>query len=160
MVDGKNQTAAEVSKMLLEATRVALFSGDFDAFAACFHLPHHMASAEDEKVLKTRDDLHDVFLSVTADLARRRITNLVRVCEVAEYSSATSIKATHMTHLMSGSQRVNSPYPSLSIIELIDGRWKVAASQYDVDKTTMVGRALDAQRAAPRQTPTQVRNVI
>ena len=149
MLNGKPQTAFEVSEMPLETTRVAIFNGDFDAFAACVHLPHLMESAEDKKVLKTREDLRDVFLSVTEDIARKRVTNLVRICEIAEYRGNTRIKATHMTHMMSGDQRVKEPFPSLSIIELIDGIWKVSASQYAVDKTTTVGRALYAKRPNP-----------
>lgn len=149
MFNGKQQTAFEVSEMLLETTRVAIFNGDFDAFAACFHLSHLMESAGDKKVLKTREDLRDVFLSVTEDIARKRVTNLVRICEIAEYRGDPRIKATHMTHMMSGDQRVKEPFPSLYIIELIDGIWKVSASQYAVDKTTTVERPLYAKRLNP-----------
>lgn len=136
------QTAVEVSEMLLALTAEALLSNNFSLFAHCFHLPHTMETADSKRVLKTTDDLKSVFDSVTNDYRRRHITNLVRICEVAEFKDERSLGATHTTHLMSGDQRLDNPFPCFSILEFIDGRWQCTSSQYAVDTQTTVGRAI------------------
>jgi hypothetical protein len=140
------KSAKEISESLLEETRVALLGDDFEAFAQCVHVPHFIASTHDKKVLETREDLHDIFRKVIQDYASKGITELIRICDVAEYRSTTRIEATHITHMMAGNNRIGDPFPVFSILELIDGRWKISSSQYAVEKTTMVGFALDAQR--------------
>lgn len=146
MMAGEYRSAKDISEMLLEKTRAALLGNDFDAFAACVHLPHFIASSNDKKLIETRDDLHDIFKNVVQDYTSKRITELIRVCDVAEYRSETRIEATHTTHMMSGNQRIGDPFPVFSILEFIDGRWKISSSQYAVEKTTTVGFALDVQR--------------
>ena len=136
------QTAKEISEMLLELTGDALLSGNFETLAACFHLPHTIETPDHKRVLHSRRDLQTVFDSVTDDYRRKRITKLVRICEVAEFKSETRVEATHITHMMSGDQRVGDPFPNFSVLEFIDGRWQVTASQYAVDNQTTVGRAI------------------
>ena len=136
------RTAREISEMLLELTGEALLSGNFETFAVCFHLPHTIETPDYKRVLKTRNDLQAVFESVTDDYRRKRVTRLIRICEVAEFKSEQRVEATHITHLMAGDQRVTDPFPNFSVLELIDGRWQCTASQYAVDKNTTVGRAI------------------
>jgi len=151
MSGGPARTAREISEELLEITAKALLAGDFDTFSSCFHVPHFISSAEDKSVLKTRDDLFHVFVKVTQDYAIKRITNLVRICEIAEYQSATRIQATHIQHMMAGNDRVGEAMPCYSILEHIEGRWKVTASQYAVDSNTTVGHALKTQPKPPSE---------
>lgn len=136
------KTAKEISEYLLEKTAAALLAGDFEAFTPYFRLPHFIATSEQKTVLNTVEDMRAVFNRVVQDYTRKQITDLVRVCDVAEYRTKTRIEATHTTHMMSGNQRVGDPFPSFSVLELVDGRWVVTSSQYAVDKTTTVGRAL------------------
>lgn len=139
------RSAKEISEMLLEETRIALLADDFDAFAVCVQLPHFIASSDNKKLLETREDLHDIFKKVVQDYDSKQITDLIRFCEVAEYRHEKRIEATHITHLMSGNNRIGAPFPVFSVLEFIDGRWKISSSQYAVEKTTSVGLALDAQ---------------
>ena len=136
------QTAKEVSEMLLELTGTALLSNNFSLFRQCFHLPHVIETPDGKKVLRTREDMEAVFDRVVEDYRRKRITRLVRICEVAEFKSDTCITATHITHMMAGDTRVTDPFPVLSVLEFIDGRWQGTSSQYAVDKDTTVGRAM------------------
>lgn len=145
------RTAREISEELLEITAKALLEGDFDTFSNCFHVPHFISSAEHKTVLETREDLRRVFLSVCQDYEIKRITNLVRVCEVAEFQSATRIQATHIQHMMAGNDRVGAAMPCYSILECIEGQWKVASSQYAVDSKTTVGQALKIQSKPPSE---------
>jgi hypothetical protein len=144
---GEGETPAKViSEKLLEITGKALLSGDFPAFAECVHLPHFIASSEDKTVLETTEDLHRIFKLVTLDYAVKRVTDLVRFCEIAEYKSPTRIDAVHITHAMAGNERVVEPFPTFSELKLTDGRWQIASSQYAVDSQTTVGYALRADR--------------
>lgn len=135
-------TAKEVSEMLLKQTGDALLSNDFALFAQCFHLPHTIETGDNKRVLKTFAEMRAVFDSVVGDYARKRVTDLVRITEVAEFRSDTRIEAAHMTHMMSGDQRVTDPFPCFSVLEFIDDCWRSTASQYAVDTHTTVGRAL------------------
>lgn len=136
------QTAKDISEMLLELTGDALMDGNFDTFATCFHLPHTIETPDFKRVLETRADLKAVFDSVTDDYRRKRVTELIRICEVAEFKTETRIEATHITHMMSGNQRVNDPFPNFSVLEYIAGRWQATTTQYAVDNKTTVGRAI------------------
>ena len=136
------QTAKQISEMLLELTSIALLSNNFESFSVCFHVPHLIETADNKKVLKTRDDLRSVFERVVEDYQRKGVTDLVRFCEVAEFRGETRVEATHITHMMSRNQRVADPFPAFSVLEFIDGRWQSISSQYAVDKDTTVGRAI------------------
>lgn len=131
--------------MLLKLTGDAILKNDFEAFAMCFHLPHFIATAERHFTIETQEQFREMFDTVHHDYMRRQITDLVRICDVAEYRTPTRIEATHTTHMMSGNQRVVDPFPSYSVLELIDGRWQATSTQYAVDKQVAVGRALNTQ---------------
>lgn len=146
MVGEVGTSAKEISEMLLEITGKALLAADFDAFAPCFHLPHFIASSEDKTVLETTEDLLRVFKLVTLDYAVKRVTDLVRYCEIAEFKSPTRIDAVHITHVMAGNLRVVEPFPTFSELKLTDGRWQISSSQYAVDTKTAVGYALKSER--------------
>ena len=117
------QTAHEVSEMVLAVTGDALMTGNFSQFNHWFHLPHVIETADTKRTLHTKEELKDVFDRVTEDYRRKRVTDLVRICEVAEFTSDTRMVATHITHMMSGNQRIGDPFPSLSVLEIINGRW-------------------------------------
>jgi hypothetical protein len=148
MGGGDRKPAKEISEMLLEITGTALLENDFDRFSNRFYIPHFIATAENKTVLETRQDLRELFNTAVAGYSRQRITNLARFCEVAEYRSDTRIEAMHITHLMSGNQRVAEPFPSFSVLEFIDARWQITSSQYALDKTTMFGNAIRLHQAA------------
>ncbi|MEP1765462.1 MAG: hypothetical protein ABJJ53_02225 [Sulfitobacter sp.] len=132
--------------MILEITGKALLAADFDTFASRFHVPHFISTIKDKTVLENNDDLLRVFKKVTQDYAIKGVTNLVRICEVAEYRTTTRIEATHTAHMMAGNDRIGPATPCFSVLEYIDGLWKVSSSQYAVDTKTTVGHALKLQR--------------
>jgi len=134
--------AKTISEALLARTGDAILSGDFETFAQCFSLPHFIATADCKTTLRTRTELRAVFDRVHEDYRRKRVTDLVRQCDVAEYRSQTRIEATHTTHMMSGPHRLMDPFPAFSVLELTDGAWRCAQSQYALDEQTTVGRAL------------------
>jgi hypothetical protein len=138
------QTAKQIAEETLELTGKALLGNDFATFERCFHLPHSIETPDHKRVLQTREELRAVFDRVAEDYARKRVTQLVRYCEVAEFENDSRINATYLSHMLAGDQRVSDPFPIFSVLEFIDDRWQCKASQYAVDTQTTVGRAIAA----------------
>jgi hypothetical protein len=135
-------SAKKISQLFLDATAKAMLEGDFETLSAAFQLPHFISTNDKQTVLETQADLYEIFHRVREDYLRKQVTDLVRHCDVAEFRGPDTIDATHTTHMMSGNRRVNEPFPCYSILERTDGVWRIASSQYAVDKTTTVGHAL------------------
>lgn len=142
------QSAKEISEMLLEKTGKALLSNNFDLFSECFALPHKIETPDSKRVLETPAEFKSIFDRVVSDYQNKRVTQLVRITEVAEFRNASRIEAMHITHLMSGNTRVKDPFPCFSVLEFINGQWRATSSQYAVDNQTTVGRALAQMQAA------------
>ncbi|WP_298858028.1 hypothetical protein [uncultured Sulfitobacter sp.] len=144
---GETEDARAICEQLLKITGDALLAGDFDTFAACFHLPHFMSTTDAKASIETTTALKQLFEKTIDSHRRKRVTDVIRKCDVCNFRSPTHIGSTHTTHLMSGSQRIAEPFPSFSTIELIDGVWKITSSHYALDKTLAIGAALHAHNA-------------
>ena len=143
MIDSMGQEKArEIVEGFLDVTGRALLSGDYDSFLACFQLPHTIETPDQKTVLKTDAAFRRVFDLVVEDYRNRGITDLIRICEVAEFRGPHRIEEMHVSHLMAGNYRVVEPYPSYSVIERFGDSWRITSSQYAVDDRTTVGRAL------------------
>lgn len=154
----KRVEAREICERLLRITGEAMLANDFETFAECFEIPHFIATSDNKASIDTIEQFRDLFDRTIEDLRLKRITDLIRICDVSEYRSPTQIGSTHTTHMMCGAQRVADPFPSFSTFELIDGDWKITSSQYAVDKTLGIGAALNAQRTNTPDKQTKVRN--
>lgn len=142
-MDGsKGPSASDISEMLLEQTAKALLSGDFEAFSLCFALPHTIDTPDRKTTLKTVESLRLMFFRVVHDYRDRNVTALIRFCEVAEFHGPHRVKATHVSHVMSGNQRIIDPFHGYSVIDFIGGRWQLTSTQYAVDNETTVGRVI------------------
>jgi len=147
---GNVRPAKEISEEILEVTAQAMLSNDFESFAPWFHLPHYISSTKDKVKLTTREETRVMFDKVVEYYTLYRVTELIRIVEVSEYLTPTRIEATHITHVMSGSQRVVGSYPCYSVLKLTDGRWQLHNSQYAVDEHTTVGYALSSMAMKPQ----------
>ncbi|WP_184563279.1 hypothetical protein [Sulfitobacter undariae] len=152
------KTAKEISEEILEITGKALLSNDFDSFEPCFRIPHFISSSEDKATINTREEMRAMFGKLVEYYTLNRVTELVRIIEVSEYRTPTRIEATHITHVMSGNQRLGDSFPCYSILEFIDGHWQVINSQYAVDANTTVGYALTSKPLKPSEEQTEIRN--
>lgn len=152
MSDARKLMAREIAQQLLDQTADALLSGDFDRFLPCFKVPHYVETIQGKQTIETVDAFQTLFQRVSRSYEDLQVTDLVRICDIAEFRSPTRIEATHTTHIMAGNQPVMEPYPCFAMIELIDDRWLVASSQYAVDKSTSHGRAFHERehRAFPQ----------
>ncbi|KIN73635.1 hypothetical protein Z949_2827 [Sulfitobacter guttiformis KCTC 32187] len=135
-----------------------MLANDFDTFAAYFEIPHFISTSDNKASIETIEEFRDLFDRTHEDFRVKRITDLIRICDVSEYRSPTQIGSTHTTHMMCGAQRVHGPFPCFSTLEHINGEWKITSSQYAVDKKLGVGAALNAQSAITQEKQTKVRN--
>ena len=142
MQDLGSENAEKICEGFLETTARALLARDFETFAACFLLPHTIETPDHKTVLKTPAALRNVFDRVCEDYQNRRLTDLMRFIEVAEFRGPNRIEVMYVTHMMSGNHRVVDPFPCYSVVERIGDTWLIASSQYAVDQSASVGRAL------------------
>lgn len=126
-------TARQVSEMLLKKTASALMTRDFGAFEDAFHLPQVMTTNDSKIRVTDRKGLAQIFEKMCDHFEACGVTSLVRECEAAEYRSPTRVEATHISHVVADSQHVKPPYPVFSVLEWIDGRWKIVSSDYALD---------------------------
>jgi hypothetical protein len=143
--------ASDIAEALLEITGEALLSGDFDAFAAVFHVPQVMATMAGPIHMETLDDMRRAFDEMHQHFKAVGVTQMVRTCVAAAYETPTRIQSTHVSDLLHNGKRLNEPYPVFSVIERIDGNWKVTGGEYALEPSN--GQALALSRADASHRP-------
>jgi len=140
--DLSNPEAVAISDGLLAITGQALMSRDFPTFFKSFSLPHLITTFDAKRILRTEEDLEFVFDANCDYFAEKQLTDIVRKCMSADFDGPDTVKAMHVTHLMSGSQRIKDPFPSFSVLERQDGVWRVCKSDYAVNADYSLTTAL------------------
>lgn len=143
MTEHKDASAREIIERMLRRTSDAILANDFDALNACFALPLLLETPETRLVIKTVEEHRRLFERLVEGYASKRVTDIIRVCEVAEFISDGVIRSLHISHVMAGDQRVDDPMPTLATTEQIDGVWRITAAQYAATKNVPIGRAMD-----------------
>ena len=143
--------AIDVASTLLEITGDALISGSFDDFRAVFHVPQYMATMAGPIYMETEEDMRRAFDEMCKHLKGIGVTDLVREVVACEYTSATRIESTHTAELLRNGQRLSDPYPVFSVIEKVDGTWKVTGSEYALEPTN--GQAMALAKADHKERP-------
>lgn len=127
-----NSSAHKLAEEYLNTTGSCFQTGDFDTFANHFHLPQEVETQKGQRQINTRDELKEVFQSVRDLFSETGITELVRVCLAAEYINEDTIVTTHESRMLAGTTLKKSPYPVISILRRIDGKWQFVHSNYAV----------------------------
>ena len=146
------KTARAIAEKLLMVTGDALSRGDFEAFADCFLLPQTVHSFTESRVLRTREDMRDVFDKVRANMVADGVERIERYVDEAAFSGPDTIKSTHISQLFLKDGTSQDPYPSMSQIKRVEGEWYIADGQYAVDEKSGHARAFVAQDAAVSDT--------
>ena len=146
-----SQPPHAISQDLLDRSGQAYLSGDFDAFAACFALPHRITTFEGTVIVPDLDGLHDIFQSMRDYFADNRLTDIVRPCIDAAFVDDDTIAAAHESRYLSGDRLIQRPAVCLSTIRRLDGVWRVAEGQYAIQDADSHVRALmqPRRRSAP-----------
>jgi ketosteroid isomerase-like protein len=149
---GKTQIAAtDIAEALLDLTGTAIMKRDFDAFAPSFQLPHVMVTIKDVITVETSDDLRRAFDQMCDHFAAIGVTDLVRQIVAAEYKTPARIQSTHVADLLHNGKRLADPYPVYSVLEKIDGQWKITSSEYAVEPMSGPALALACGDASKRK---------
>lgn len=146
MHDG--QTAREIIEVMLRRTSDAILTNDFAAMNACFALPLLLETKETELILTTEDEHRKLFERLVEGYVVKGVTDIIRVCEVAEFLEPNVIRSLHISHIMAGDQRVDDPMPTVATTELFEDGWRITAAQYAASKNVPVGRAMHVRASA------------
>lgn len=126
--------AEEIADELLFKTGKALISGDFDSFRGCFGLPHLIETEGGRRLLKTEDDLREVFEDVRRYYEADGITDVARTVVEARFLNADTIGSTHVTRLLKPDGPIlRNPFPVYSVIRRhghLD--WRIMTSVYAI----------------------------
>ena len=147
--------ASDIAEAILEITGDALLSGDFDAFAAVFHVPQVMATMAGPINMETVDDMRRAFDELHQHFKAIGVTDMVRSIVAAEYETPARIQSTHVSNLLHNGKRLNEPYPVFSVLERINGDWKVTGGEYALEPTNGQALALKSADASHRPQSTQ-----
>lgn len=134
--------AKDIAEAILEITGDALVKGDFDAFASVFHVPQYMATMAGPVYMESVEDMRRAFDDMHAYFKGAGIDELNRKVTEAHYVSDTSIESTHLSEVVAADGASIGTYPVFSVLEKIDGVWKVARSEYCLEPDTAEATAI------------------
>lgn len=135
-------TARAIVEAMLKRTSDAILDNDFGTMNACFALPFTVETAEEKLTVTTEDEHRAMFDRLVEGYRTKNVTEIIRVCEVAEFVTPLVIRSLHISHLMAGNLRVDEPMPTLATTQLIDGAWRITSAQYAASSSLPVGRAI------------------
>ena len=148
LVSKSNSTqhsALDIVEAMLRETADAIMSEDFYALNACFHIPF-MVETQDAKLMIDSEVMHrELFERLVEGYKSKGVTDILRVCEAAEFITPTEIRSLHTSHVMSGTQRVEGPVSTLATTKLFGDNWRIVSAQYVAEKAISVGRAVSLQ---------------
>ena len=136
------ESAKRIATQLLDITGRALTTGDADLFSSCFLFPQDIETFDGKRRIETPAEMNAVFFEVLSHYEKQGVTDIVRHCVTSDFRDATTISSIHQARLLRGTNLVQKPYNAFSVLRLVDGSWKIAQSQYAVDDSPSLCRAL------------------
>lgn len=146
-------TADAIALRLLHKSAGPLISGDFEEFAACFHLPQTFATPTQFRMYRTREELRDLFDELLA-YYRLNGTKLVnRRLVRAEFLSENSVVSIHENFRIGRTGLLAPPLRQMSVLQKKQGNWRVGFCEYvqadDADFCrALVGKTASMDRSA------------
>jgi len=143
-------TARAIIERMMRRTSDAILQNDFDTMNECFAVPFLMETADQRMIIETVPEHRRLFARLVEGYAVKGVTDIIRVCEVAEFVTPKAIRSLHISHIMAGDQRIEDPMPTLATTELLDGKWRITAAQYAASKYAPVCRAMEMRAQAAK----------
>ncbi len=100
------------------------------------HVPHRFSTEGKDFVVETVEEMERSFHHFREYLSGLGVTDFVRTCTGAAFLGTEKIMGAHISDLIRNAQRTREPYEVWSSLELIDGDWKVVASQNAIADTS------------------------
>ena len=140
------QTAASIARGLLQKSAGPLISGDFESFAACFHLPQSFATPMGLRILRTREDLRLFFEDLVDfyNLSGAKVIN--RKLLQADFLGEGSAVCLHENRLIGSQGVLQPPVRFFSIMQKYDQHWAVSYCEYTSSDNLDYCRALMKRR--------------
>lgn len=132
MAEDSNPEAVAIINEMLEQTREAAFTRNFDLFMQWCALPHTITTFETLRTVRTVEEMEAVFEAQCDNFAAMQVTDMVRECKAAKFGSPDRIFSMHVTNLMAGDRRLLAPYPAFMVMDLVENGWRVSKSDYAV----------------------------
>lgn len=133
--------AIAIHEDLLERTRAAYMKDDFDAFHACFVLPHTIETFEGERRVETMAQHREIFMAMRAMMQDMGVIDMHRRAIEAAFIAPDRIDTTFVSKYILPGYKVSEEVVGNSILELIDGAWKIRDSRY-ATQMNIVSRTL------------------
>lgn len=122
--------AAEIYRTLCQISARAMFTGNFELFISCFHLPHKVTTTDGSCILRSTGELRDVLDGMRNLFKRLKVTRYERVVTTSVIHSGTRIVAGHESRMFRDQELVGQTSIALATAELKEGRWRLSESQY------------------------------
>ena len=122
-------------------------TGGFAKFSSCFILPKEMETFEGRRVINTLAELEEVFDDVRRYYQSIGMTRMERRIVDSEFRNSTTIVSTHNSRLYAEDQLIQQPFDVLSVIELVEGAWRIRHSEYAITDSNAHNHALVGQDA-------------
>lgn len=119
--------ASDIFQVYLDTVSLAVMADDWPAYRRSVHLPCHVISHEESKVVATVDDLRIGFDQFSQTLKFHKITDFIRLVEAATQLDTELISGSYVTHLIAGTQRIMPPFRSQMTLRLIAGHWRAVS---------------------------------
>lgn len=130
---------------LLEVTRAALVSGAPEQYCARFLVPSEIGCERGTQVLKSPEDVRDLYERVRLQMISLGATDLHRVLLNAEYLDDTTLLSEFRSQWVRGATLVGTPYQSRSTSVLRNGVWMLKSGFYGVGSNALLSRAMSGQ---------------
>jgi hypothetical protein len=119
--------ASDIFQVYLDMVSHAVMTDDWDTYRGTVHLPCHIVSHDESKVVETVKDLRAGFDQFSQTLRFHRVTDYIRLVEAASQLDADLISGSYVTHLVAGGQRIMPPFRSQMTLRRVGGLWRAVS---------------------------------
>ncbi len=156
-VKNDNLVAEGIAENLLYRTGLALSYGRYDGVEDCFTLPQTLETLEGARIVRTPEDVREVFEAVRTYFREIEVVDVVRTIVESRFASETEIESIHVSSLIKrDASTTTPPYPVFNLLKRCeDGAWRIAHSHYAIPNSRDHNSALLAWRAKANPNATE-----
>ncbi len=111
----------------LDEVSTAVLNDDWQTYSNGIHLPCAVISHDETKIVETEEDLRAGFDDFRRTLRIQRVTDYIRLVELATMLDEDLIAGSYISHVISGGQRILAPFRSNMTLRMVGGRWCAAS---------------------------------
>ena len=128
-----NALAEDIADRLLYQTGRGLVSGDYKLCQACFDIPHLIETSDTKRVIRSDDELRQVFDNMQDHYRKNGVKDMARMVLSAEFIDPDTIGSTHVSRLLKADGKIfRKPFPVYSILKRYGTSWKISSSIYAI----------------------------